>query len=202
MDKRNAAQIEAIHALNQIFKQLNLDDERLRIDLIGQSRFREFKKGQVIIKSGAMASSFFVILSGLVRYYFLMPHGKEWNKAFFHEGHLVGSLSSFLLDKPCSYAVEALENSFLAELPMAIFTDQTSRNEQLTTLFNDYVQKIMLRNEEREALLLTCNSEERYRWVLENQAWLERRIPQFHLASYLGMEPASLSRIKRSIELS
>ena len=70
------------------------------------------------------------------------------------------------------------------------------------TWLNNYIREIMLRNEEREALLLTCNSEARYLWLLEHQRWLVERVPQYHLASYLGMEPASLSRIKKHLSRS
>ncbi|MCY1516685.1 hypothetical protein D9M68_513330 [compost metagenome] len=60
-------------------------------------------------------------------------------------------------------------------------------------------RQIMLRNEDREALLLTSNNEQRYQWLLEHEAWLLDRVPQYQLASYLGMDPVSFSRIKRKL---
>ncbi|MCY1377798.1 hypothetical protein D9M69_653890 [compost metagenome] len=66
-------------------------------------------------------------------------------------------------------------------------------------MLDQVTQYIMLRNEAREALLLTCNSEERYRWLLEHEAWLLERVPQYQLASYLSMDAVSFSRIKSKL---
>ena len=46
-------------------------------------------------------------------------------------------------------------------------------------------------------MLLTCNAEQRYQWLLDNEADLAERIAQFHIASYLGIDAVSLSRLKR-----
>ena len=59
------------------------------------------------------------------------------------------------------------------------------------------LSEAFIRNERREALLLTCSAEERYQWLLEHEAYLLDRVPQFHIASYLGMDAVSLSRLKR-----
>lgn len=170
--------------------------------LLQLAKFYMVNKGVPIIKSGELPNFFFVILSGLVRYYYLAPNGKEWNKAFYHEGQLIGSLSSLLRNKPCTYTIAAIENSLVAAFPVSIFSQNGQFTEELQALLNSYIREIMLRNEEREAMLLTSNSMARYQWVLENQKWLVSRIPQYHLASYLGVEPASLSRTKRILALS
>ena len=54
-----------------------------------------------------------------------------------------------------------------------------------------------IRNEQREAMLLTCNAEQRYQWLLEQEPDLPGRVPQFHIASYLGVDAVTLSRLKR-----
>ncbi|RJG08739.1 Crp/Fnr family transcriptional regulator [Pseudomonas cavernicola] len=186
-------------ALQQQLGLQGISDEGLLSYLAKLARFHEMEKDEVIIKAGHIPTHFYVILSGMARYYYLSPNGKEWNKAFFHEGQWVGSLSSFLRRQPCSYTISALERCCLAALPVSIFEEGFEVNAQLQMLLNRYIQEIMLRNEEREALLLTCDSEARYLWLLEHQEWLVRRVPQYHLASYLGMEPASLSRIKGTL---
>ena len=54
-----------------------------------------------------------------------------------------------------------------------------------------------IRNEQREALLLTCNAEQRYQWLLQHEPHLLDRVAQFHLASYLGVDAVTLSRLKK-----
>ncbi|MNY60789.1 hypothetical protein D3C86_1973860 [compost metagenome] len=101
--------------------------------------------------------------------------------------------------QPCTYNIEVLEQSRLVAVPLQIFTRQQGRSLQMQGMLNKVTREIMLRNEAREALLLTCNSEERYRWLQENESWLLARVPQYQLASYLSMDAVSFSRIKRKL---
>lgn len=180
---------------------LGISDKGLLCQLSDGARFKKVERGEIVVKTGEQPTKFFMIVSGLARYYYLAHDGKEWNKAFFREGQLIGSLSSFLTRQPCTYTIAALETCQLAAIPASLFGQDTERHPQLDRLLNSSVQLIMLRNEAREAMLLTCNSEARYRWLLANQEWLVRRVPQYQLASYLGVEPASLSRVKRRLGL-
>ncbi|MDD0841453.1 Crp/Fnr family transcriptional regulator [Pseudomonas sp. Gutcm_11s] len=192
---------EARSTLQLQLQELGVTDEGLLTLLSDAARIKEVERGEIIIKTGEQPTHFFMILSGLARYYYLAHDGKEWNKAFFREGQLIGSLSAFLTHQPCTYTISAMEKCQLAVIPTSLFEQGTEIHPQLDRLLNSYVQLIMLRNEAREAMLLTCNSEAHYRWLMTNQEWLVRRVPQYQLASYLGVEPASLSRIKRQLGL-
>jgi CRP-like cAMP-binding protein len=160
---------------------------------------RDYARDQHIVRAGETPTHFFVILNGLVRYYYASPEGKHWNKAFFHEGELVGSLSAYLKQQPCTYNIEVMEPSRLVAVPLEVFTRLPGRALQMQGMLDRATREIMLRNESREALLLTCNSEERYRWLQENEIWLLARVPQYQLASYLSMDAVSFSRIKRKL---
>ncbi|PRA66032.1 cyclic nucleotide-binding protein [Pseudomonas sp. MYb187] len=160
---------------------------------------RDYARDQRIIRAGETPTHFFVILSGLVRYYYASPEGKEWNKAFFREGEIVGSLSAYLKRQPCTYTIEALEQSHLVAVPLQVLARQPGPSVQMQGMLDKVTREIMLRNESREALLLTSNSEERYRWLQENESWLLARVPQYQLASYLSMDAVSFSRIKRKL---
>ncbi|WP_442113829.1 Crp/Fnr family transcriptional regulator [Pseudomonas sp. NUPR-001] len=160
---------------------------------------RDVARDQHLVRAGESPTHFFIILSGLVRYYYSSPEGKQWNKAFFHEGDMVGSLSAFLRQQPCTYNIEVLEAGCLVAVPLNVLTQQHDGSVQLQGMLNTITREIMLRNEVREALLLTCNSEERYRWLLEHERWLLSRVPQYQLASYLSMDAVSFSRIKRKL---
>ncbi len=188
--------------LQKQLRALGISDDGTLSYLAHVARFYESEKDEKIINVGQVPTHFFAVLSGLARYYYLSPDGKEWNKAFFCEGQFIGSLSSFLRRQPCAYTIAALERCHLAAIPVNALDVESVDNPQIQNLLNNYIREIMLRNEEREALLLTCNSEARYLWLLEHQRWLVERVPQYHLASYLGMEPASLSRIKKHLSRS
>ena len=188
------------NALHHHLDRLGVSDGALIHRLVRLARYQKVSRDEIIINVGVQVTHFYVLLSGIARYYYSSPEGKEWNKAFFREGQLIGSLSSYLKQQPCTYTIAAIENCYLAALPVSIFDESDESNAQLQALLNRSIREIMLRNEEREAVLLMCNKENRYRSLLEKQSWLVGRVPQYHLASYLGMEPATLSRVKRQLD--
>lgn len=190
---------DSLARLTRILAQFGVTEPALLASLQRVLKLRDYAREQPIIRAGERPTHFFVILSGLARYYYLSPEGKQWNKAFFHEGQLIGSFSAYLKQQPCSYSIEAVEECRLAAIPLNVLSEQRERFPQLQVLQDQMIRYIMLRNEAREALLLTCNSEQRYRWLREHEAWLLERVPQYQLASYLSMDPVSFSRIKRKL---
>lgn len=149
--------------------------------------------GQAIIRAGEQQQYIFLIEQGLVRYYYTSPEGKEWNKAFFREGQLVGSISAQLTQSPCRFTIEAIEPCVLYSTPFTRFWELAEAQE----LLQQTVQEVLLRNEFHEGILLTGNAEARYRWLEQKESWLlERGVSLFHLASYLGMEAVTLSRVR------
>ncbi len=189
----------SLDLVRAVFCRYGVGESELWKDLLRGLELREYARKRLIIRAGETPTHFFVMLSGLVRYYYSSPEGKQWNKAFFREGDTIGSLSAYLNQQPCTYSIEVLEQSRLVSVPLKVLTNQHERFPQLHEMLNKITREIMLRNETREAVLLTCNSEERYRWLLKHEAWLLARTPQYQLASYLGMDAVSFSRIKRRL---
>ncbi|MDH4654402.1 Crp/Fnr family transcriptional regulator [Pseudomonas sp. JS3066] len=183
--------------LQDIFHAHGMADPALQECLLQVLKLRDYDHDQPIIRAGERPTHFYVILSGVARYYYLSPEGRQWNKTFFREGQLIGSLSAHLKQQPCTYSIAAVERCRLASLPLAILDQYGKRFPQLQQMQDLVTRQIMLRNEDREALLLTRNGEQRYQWLLDNEPWLLDRVPQYQLASYLGMDPVSFSRVKR-----
>jgi len=150
-----------------------------------------------LLRAGEGQKYFYVIKKGLVRYFYMSPQGKEWNKSFFHEGQVVGSLSAYLTQSPSRYNIQTLEPSILYRTPIDAFKSAAQDNSMVAQLIEQITQTIFLRNELRESILLTGNAQERFDWLEKNEHWLiERKVAQYHLASYLGMDAVSLSRLK------
>lgn len=184
----------------QACARLGVDDPQLLAAFAQLGQVQQLPAATALVRPGDRPTHFYLVLAGLIRYYYLAPDGKQWNKAFFREGQFVGSLSAYLLEQPCRYAIETLEPAELFVLPLSFLREQALQFPKLKALFEQVVIQIMLRNEDREAMLLTCNHEQRYRWVQQREPWLLKRVAQYQLASYLSMEPVSLSRIKRRLE--
>lgn len=141
----------------------------------------------------------YIILQGLLRQYYPSAQGRERNKNFFREGQLAGSLSAWLTQSSCPYELQALEDSILWEMPITQLR-KLQHEESVQGMLDKTTRELFLRNEQREAVLLTKSGEERYQWLLGNEFWITERLPQYHIASYLGMDAVSLSRIKAKLK--
>jgi len=176
-----------------------VNDPKLLQMIVDETTVQQFKAEEILIHIGDRPQRFYVIRSGLIRYYYATESGKVWNKVFFREGQFSGSLNALITAGPCRYNVEAIEATQVYAIPLDLIERDIGLHQQMQQLKVRLTEEMFLRNEAREALLLTCNAEARYQWLLNNEEWLLSRIPQYQLASYLGMDAVSLSRIKKKL---
>ena len=150
----------------------------------------------VLIHAGDHSDVLYLLDSGLVRLFYTTADGKERNKAFYTAGDVTGPVSAAMTAKPAPFSIQCLEPSELIGFHFNDLRGAASDNTELARLYRDLLAEAFIRNERREALLLTLNAEQRYRWLLEHESELLARVPQFHIASYLGVDAVSLSRLK------
>lgn len=146
---------------------------------------------------GQPITDHYYIAKGLVRLFYLTPNGKELNKAFYGESHIVGNLSAVILNEQSRFAVETLEPCTLVKLPMDRLQEHYKNSPPWQALFNYGCQMMLIRNERREAELLTMNARQRFLQFTRNFPEYLERIPQYHIASYLGITPEALSKYKK-----
>ncbi|MEM7000557.1 MAG: Crp/Fnr family transcriptional regulator [Pseudomonadota bacterium] len=155
-------------------------------------------RGEMLVSAGSVDTRIFLIRSGLVRLFYLSVDGKERNKAFYTEGALVGAMSSVIRDGQAPFSIEALEDTEVYSGDYATFFARAGSNPDRSRVILKLLSDAFVRNEQREAVLLTGTAEQRYQWLVAQEPWLLDRVPQFHLATYLGMEAVTLSRLKGS----
>jgi len=163
-------------------------------------QLRSVAAGEHLVQQGDSNLNLFYVNSGLLRLYYTTPDGKERNKAFYAEGAMLGAVSAAIRQQPASFAIQAIEN---CQLVQAEFTGLFASAHQHPVTARTLIELLagaFIRNESREAMLLTLNAEDRYQWLLQKEPHLLERVPQFHLASYIGIDPVSLSRLKRRLQ--
>lgn len=169
--------------------------ESLRID--------EYKKGQYLLRQGELPSiKCYFVLMGCVRQFFIDESGKEVTSNFFTEDQAIPIINEKTQDDLSKYSLVCVEDCIL------VVGDVDSEN----TMFNKYPQlEIMIRKmmeikvgeiQEQFGEFIGSSPEERYESVLRKRPELIDRVPQHQLASYLGITPESLSRIKKRIKKS
>jgi len=160
---------------------------------------RVFAPGDVLFRPGVMDAGIHFIQQGLVRYFYLTEDGLERNHTFAAEGNLTGCLPTFAGGEPCSFTVEAIEATRTLEIPSSVFLSLDDRHPCWLRLKLKLAQHVALRKEAREADFLLDSAETRYRRFLADHAKLAERIPLYHIASWLGITPVALSRIRRRL---
>ena len=161
---------------------------------------RTFQKSDFIVRAGELSNNFYFIIKGLVRYFYLTMSGKEFNKHFAMENRLAGSFQSLVLNKPCGFFIQALERTETLVLPNRLLTESFDRHVCWERIGRINAERLAIMKELREKEFLLDSLEIRYRRFLEEYPGLLNRVPQYHIASYLGVTDVALSRIKKKVE--
>lgn len=173
-----------------------IDDAEL-LAAFALMRARELVRGEYLLCAGERASEVAIVVRGLVREHFVMPDGTERTKAFVLSGQPTGSLADLLSTAPSRAYIIAEEPT---RLLCASFEDSLALAERSPGWRNygvQLMQRILLAKAEREYELLGMDAQARYELFATRFPGLEARVAARHVASYLGITPVHLSRLRR-----
>lgn len=159
---------------------------------------QSLKKGEDFIRAGESPRKIAFVRSGLFRYHYTNEDGLEYTKGFFDQNSVLSAYDAVLEDTHSYFTIEALEDSIVETVHydpfIKLFDEDPCWNEFLVAL----LQKGYLAKVTRERELLLLNATQRYENFLKRYPGLERRVKQSIIASYLGIAPESLSRIRKN----
>lgn len=177
-------------------KYATFTDEEIQI-IKDQSVIQEFPKETVLLRENQVAKNSYLVLKGCVRSYYLKD-GDEKNTEFFIENDLIIPVS-YVKNTPSAYFIECLEDCILS----------IGSNKRTEQFMESYPRFALLCNKINEDLMASrqiswdkfrnLTPEEHYLEIKEQKPALLERVPQYHLASYLGIKPQSLSRIRKRL---
>ena len=159
---------------------------------------RTFSKGDFIVREGSICNYVSFLNHGLTRMYYL-TEGKERIIAFCNELNYVSDYQSFLTRKPSLSCVQALEDTEVVDITHADLQMLYRKMPEANIIGRMIAENIFLemcegnRAEAKETIL------SRYTNLIMQQPWLLQRVPQYMIASYLGITPEALSRIKSRV---
>jgi CRP-like cAMP-binding protein len=157
------------------------------------------KKNQLLYRAGDKQHSFAFVVSGLCRAYISSPEGSDYNKSFFDEGRFPGDMTALLTNTPARFNVEALEDSLVIVIDFDGYRELLHAAEDIKLFQIYYLEKHwLLHKDAREVQLVQEDAKQRYQRFLDDYAGIADRIPQYHIASHLGITPTQLSRIRKA----
>lgn len=165
------------------------------------STFKLLEANKPIAKTGCIPTKIYLLVSGLMRVYFITEKGKECNKNFFMPMCFVGSFTSLIKNLPSKLTYETLTDCKVYEIDFNKLVDLCKQDISISNLYNKIVEHIFIKYEERQIELISMDSKQRYLELRKRIPNVDTLIPQYHIASYLSITPVQLSRIRKSLNL-
>lgn len=158
-------------------------------------RVVEATKGTVLQRQGEHADWLGVLERGLVRM-FRNLDGREINLGFELDGGFVGAYEAYMQQRPAQYSVQALEEARIWQFDRTLLDGLLAGHPCWREMSGRIAEAELARKLDKELEARTQSPEERYTTLVRTGSPLVRRVPQYHLASYLGIAPETLSRIR------
>ncbi|WP_437597541.1 Crp/Fnr family transcriptional regulator [Sorangium sp. So ce590] len=172
-----------------------IPEEEIR-HFLGLTRLVRFERGEFMTRAGERPREFGLVRSGLIRKFYVTSRGRDVTRGFAAAGELVGAYAALLGRCASQLSVQALEDSSVLVADFEAFERMYDRHPSWNTLGRRVAEALFVEREQRAAELLTLSAEQRYEALLARNSALVERVPQYQIASYLGITPVSLSRIR------
>ena len=166
--------------------------------LVEQFETIELQKGEFLSREGDVVDRFFFVEKGILLFYRLIE-GVEKVIEFYLENEFTTDLFSYIKEEPSVCSVKALEDVIVHAIPKVKLEYAYENSMDLQRigllLMQEEYMKLMVRSANKDIL----SNEERYLRLMERRHDLSQRVPQYLIASYLGLTPVGLSKIRKRI---
>lgn len=157
------------------------------------------KEDEYFIQEGKYAKEVGFLESGIVRAFFVNMEGKEYNKQFFVGPAVIGAYTSLLTKQKNKIAQKTLSECKIWRAPYNEIELLYTKFHDLERLGRKIAEYYFLEKEKKELEMALLDAEKRYSILREEYPGLENEIPQYHIASYLGISPTQLSRVRSNM---
>ncbi|MBS1599454.1 MAG: Crp/Fnr family transcriptional regulator [Bacteroidetes bacterium] len=181
-----------------IEKHIRLTDEEFDY-FISLTKHRKIRKRQYILQAGDVCLYESYVIGGCLRTYYVDDKGLEHILQFAIEDWWVGDILSFLSNTPAKYNIDALEDTELLQIDNSSIEKLYKKVPQFERFFRIKIQNAFIQLQQRIIASMSETAEQRYIHFVEKYPQLEQRLPQHQVASYLGITPEFLSRIRKNI---
>lgn len=183
---------------NYLAKVFEVPAERLSLCSV-QYETKKISKGELLLQYGEVCRNTFFVEKGLLRMFSIDKNGKEHIIQFAPENWLIGDRSSLYFSEKSNYYIEAVEDSEVSVLQRDFFNKLLEEFPNSIEKNDLILQKHVKSLQDRINSLLGETAEERYLKFIKMYPDLLLRVPQWMVASYLGITPESLSRVRKEL---
>ena len=184
--------------LNYIHKYINLtsDEEALLLSKIVR---RKYLKDQYIVQQGDICKTECFILSGCTKTFYVDDEGQEHIVMFAIEDWWTSDMGSFITQTPADYNIQCIENTELIQISYDVIEKLYIEIPKLERFFRKIIERALVASQKRIVSNFSLTAKERYLLFKETYPKIEQRVPQYMIASYLGITKEFLSKIKSQL---
>lgn len=179
-----------------ISKYISLTEEEKNV-ILSLDIFRSVKKGTILLKEGQRSKNSYFVLKGCIRTYYVIDN-EEKTTAFYSEMEAL-TPPCVISKTPSEYYISCVEDTILTVSNTDMEAEVNSKFPRFEALCRTFAEEILAKQTIDFNEFKTSSPEQRYLNLLEKRPDLIQRVPQYQLASFLGMKPGSLSRLRARI---
>jgi len=160
---------------------------------------KKLRKKQYLLQEGDICKSIAFVEKGALREYTVGDKGTEHILQFALEGWVISDLHSFMTGEPAAYHIDALEDSELVLITKSAHEEILKRVPKYETFSRLLITGAYLAMQKRVTSIISNSLEERYLYFINLYPDIAQRVPQHMIASYMGLSPETLSRVRKKI---
>jgi len=176
---------------------INITEDELN-DFLGKTIIKTFKKQNTVSQPNAVPNEIFFIKSGLIRVFISDNEGAEHTIHFAVENQFIADYSNFIQKKPSLYTLQAVEETQVVVLPRSVIEwgyKNLKEGQKMGRLIAEFY---FIYQDDRIKNTYSRTPKQRYESITDVFPNIHNRVPQHMIASYLGITPVHLSRLKKS----
>lgn len=179
----------------------HLKDENLIQELVNATEIRYLKKGEFVVRIGEAQNEVYFLETGIARGYFLDVNGKDITDCFgFQCGTAVVSFGQLELNVQSSLSIEVLEDAKFFCIPTSSLIELQKSYFEIMFLYNQLLVKALNEHWKLKRVLNQFTAIQRYQWFLREYPGLIYKVKNKYVASFLGMTPVTLSRLRKMLK--
>lgn len=186
--------------LNNLNKYINLSNEEEEI-LRSNVTLRKYLKNQYLVQQGDVCYFTSYVISGCTKTFFVDDEGQEHIIMFSAEDWWSSDIGSFVMQTPADFNIQCIENTVVIQFSFENMEKLYREIPKLERYFRKIIERAFVASQKRIIRNFSMTAKDRYLIFKENYPNMEQRIPQYMIASYLGITKEFLSKIKSQLLL-
>jgi CRP-like cAMP-binding protein len=193
--------VEALEQLKNLVQKVHSLDEKTCDDFLAIWQPYSAKRKTILTAAGETEKYLYFVINGVQRAFYLKDDDKDATLVFTYAGSFSGVVDSFLLQQPSRYFLETLTHSDFIRTPYAKVNDLMLRSHSFETFIRKSLSHTLSGALERQIELQCFSAEEKFKILLKRSPHVLQLIPHKYLASYLGIDATTFSKLLGSVRL-